>query len=1235
MSDKNDYTPPLGYAVTFDLKISNYSAPLGNRVAFNLTQNDDLPPEPSDTQYIYPQNFDANIFGVEAIIRLKYREVKPIGFHGLNLGVPALRNNSQHLKPTGFDALGFSKQTIKNLNVTVSVLGMDLSRVATPSIINFHKNVYGAGFATALYGRPTIFNLRKYVSVQGLNTMGFGTAYLQGGVRFVRPSSIGGFGTGTPLVINTRADQTTKPTGIVAPALPKPNVSPQILAVKGILGTVWGSPYVQRNPNPIGWSSERFGTAWLSRSPRYFEVSIGNQTQFGAHKIFDAKQSVSPYVPIVGGVFGDVAIRNINFKISPISITAPQFTDWTNVENHARFYGLKGFDSSLYGTASIRNGTPSLIPKGFDNAVFGQALIADRVRRVNTPGFNLMRFGQAIVTKTPQIIPNAISSPSMGQPTLTLYTRYLEVSGRTLSAIGEPFIAMSRRSLKTSGLNFTRIGEPTLSHGVRDLLAKGSDHSRYGQAHQVWFRVRSVAPESIPEIEMQRSHMVGGTRHIEVKGFEATLFGKRITPEYQTIAPNSLSAWAFGEPNLVKTREYLRVIGFATAGTQPADRWGKTTLHNSRQYIVQTFDIDSELNPPKMQGWTAIANRNRVLGPVGSIMTLVGRPSILSKATPILPKGLNDNKFGTHFISAWVRTLRLEGIEPPYFSGWTNLHNAAAVIKPKGFATEKFGTASVTNTRRYFPRIGNFETMLFGEPMISFKIRNLTFESRYSIGPIYIPIHKVDLYTRYVEATSKDFTAFGLPALTIHKKIITPRWTLRDDFGDVGLRNVTPEVKTKGRNAEEFGITSIRTQWREVKTLGDNAQLLGKPLIAFRNRLMTVTGFNMMAIGSALRVRGTGSPPLSTQHIYLNDVSNRDDDPDDDGTTIKDGLGIEAPAGQVPQPSTRTNVLRPTGFLATRFGESDMYSNGILMDNGIKLTKECGTPSVQLALRDVTVEGILSPIIMGKPRLSPHTIYAVTEATPQAIVNHGATGLHKINSFEVFGKPRVWTHTPYLDVRSLQSSVRFGQPRLELSRRIISVEGIRAYRFGWHNVGDGTQTVTTRAGVADSVFGKPSVALEKDKQIQVRVAGINALAIGRVTIDLLHRTVKPTGLNALGMGASRSGTLYMPQSLHVGPRMPVIPVGNLMERFGTTYIGLRVREVLVIGFDACRIEYDPLHFDKRMKVKRGEGGVQPKPIQHLIPVGFDALRTSVSNVKSGVHYIRPDGNSDQFRKGGF
>ena len=62
------------------------------------------------------------------------------------------------------------------------------------------------------------------------------------------------------------------------------------------------------------------------------------------------------------------------------------------------------------------------------------------------------------------------------------------------------------------------------------------------------------------------------------------------------------------------------------------------------------------------------------------------------------------------------------------------------------------------------------------------------------------------------------------------------------------------------------------------------------------------------------------------------------------------------------------------------------------------------------------------------------------------------------------------------------------------------------------------------------------------------------------------------------------------------------------------------------------MEYDYTQFNKRMRVVRQE---LPKQKLFIEPVGFVSSRYGVPNVKPAAHYIRPDGNADQYRKGAF
>ena len=71
--------------------------------------------------------------------------------------------------------------------------------------------------------------------------------------------------------------------------------------------------------------------------------------------------------------------------------------------------------------------------------------------------------------------------------------------------------------------------------------------------------------------------------------------------------------------------------------------------------------------------------------------------------------------------------------------------------------------------------------------------------------------------------------------------------------------------------------------------------------------------------------------------------------------------------------------------------------------------------------------------------------------------------------------------------------------------------------------------------------------------------------------------------------------------------------------------------ITVQGFESFVMEYDYTQFNKRMRVVRQE---LPRPQQPIMMVGSNTSAVGVPDVRAKVHYIRPDGNSDQYRKGG-
>lgn len=1205
---------PSNVNFTFNFTV-RYTAPNGDKLGFNFQEGTSTPPT-TIKQYAFP-NPIAPIDISEPNIRQGSRKVFTDGFDDAFVNEPSIRNNSQFIE-TGYN---------------------EFTEFGNTTLTNGIASIMPDGVFDAEFGETFIYNLLQYVDLDGhaVITEMFGDSLLKGGVRYIDLPGNDHVEFGEAKLINTRADQYVDLVGDDYAKFGEVAVSPQILTVRGIFGTQWGSPYVQRNPNPQGWVSERFGTAWVSRSPRSIAVGLGVATKFGGAKIFDAKQTVFIIDVIAGGIFGDISAKNTRRIIKVSGFYSQSFSDWGVVESTRRAIEVKGFDSRSFGITNIYNKTPSIAPIGIYSFAGLNSAVGYRIRTLKPSGWYQPKFGNHTLAKTPELKPSGFNQSTFGSTWISNKTRSIYAGlGRDSLAIGEITVWHFARYLKPTGIFNDGYGTPRVEHGRRTILAKGSIHSVYGGSAWVSYAVRSLSPSSItyPNIPI---HRVGGTQHIQPFGYIATLFGSRIIPENQSIYPQGFIN-PFGLTMVDLWKKYIKPNGFLTTGQESGHRFGTHRFWNLRQYIEMYYDVDSGLTPPKWTGWTNIENKNKTIGAIGSNSARISEPNIENKARVLSPSGLSALTFGRTMMADRVRSLKLQGMEAPYISGWSAIYNAASAIAQKGFKADTFGIGAILNTRRYFNRIGNFESLEMGTPMIADRIRTLSFEHRYAIAPPYIPIHSVHLYTRYIEEVGRfdDYQAFGNPSLSIHWNIITPRWTMRDAYGYPTLKNVTPELGTRGRNSEEFGQSSIRTQWRELLQQGSETVLWGRSEIAFRDRQLLVNGFTQWNVPRP-KVTKTGVPPYYPQYIWLDAV-------EIDGEE-KDGHGIEPPPrlnAQVSIPTVKTNVIFTEGFIATRYGEQHLQSNGILVDYGISMPDFNQMPRVALKNRTISVgKGIDSTITVGAPRLSPHTIYAVMEAPPQAVDNHYGGNSHYVNSDagarypgEVFGKTVIMLKHRALRNLGLGNIAGYGTPSIELKRRYIDINGIQAHRMGWPSVGDGTQKIIQFSSSIMTLFGRPTLQRNEQLHRTIRPSGFNSLRISSVNwVSHYHRTLEASGLFSQQMGTQKSGdTPFMWQGLRVGELVKGNYGGFENQEFGKAWISNRIREVALAGFESFTCEYDYTAFDKRMRVIRND---LPIPELLIKPIGFVLSSYGVPNVNPAAHYIRPDGNADQYRKGAF
>ena len=1131
----------------------------------------------------------------------------------------------------------------------VNTIGISGSEFGKPSVANKSAHVgVGPAPAQTLYGIPLVYNLLQFVRPTMFDAARYGLPHLQGGVKYLTNVGIDTSAYGEPLVINTTANQEVKTTGIAPPLFFGPVLSPRSLFPNAFYRpTIFGNTDI-RIPVlfPEGVTpATKYGNTnvWFHTRPLYLDGI--NSYESGYPKIFDPTQFVQEVSVIQSAVFGDMRIINKSVTITVASIDDSVVEQWAIVENNRRYYPIKGIESQAFGDTAIQNGTPSLFVAGIAAPDSNPPAIGYRIQQVVPAAFNNMVFGRPVLTKTPELFPQSFTSSVVQKPTVWFKDRTISLIDRGFDSneYGTAIAWFRYRHVRPTPWVSSRYASPTATHGVRELLGNGFIRDAYGNA---WIShgQRTLEPASIYQDYPSR-HMVGGTRYLVPVGYVATLFGTRIIPEQQTVTTQGFTG-TFGLTAIDLYTKYLKPLGYNSYGNQPANRWGAGKIFNSLQYVIQTFDGDSGLVPPAWSTWTMIDNRNKNLNVNGHLSEKFGYSIIYNNAAPLLPKPIEPPLFNKPMISEANRPIPLEGIEPPPMSDWTVVYNDAKVLAPIGFNAELFSLADAVKTRRYYDHIGMIDSFDAGVPMIAYAIRTIDIETRYSIAPPYINLPTIDTLSKYATFRGYETAAYGRPSLSIHFNIIHTRWAHKDNPGYPLVKNVTPEVAAYGHNSELFGSTAIRTEWRNVYADGDRATLFGLAKIADTKQFIKMFGWRDTVVAQKHKIVKTGSPPYSIQQISLDGWYDFDKEEYRDG----DGIAFDENrlGKRVPSPFLNQNVLKARGYDAAEYGTARVWSNNIKVYGNIALHNIGPDIMVSNANRTIGLQdnGIDAVITVGNPRMSPWTIYAVKEAPEQAKRNHKYQFLHYVGESrdippgETFGRVKVESTIRSVFVRSHASS-KFGAPNAELSKRYLKPFGMTRTRVGLPSIPFTPQYIDAydrRGNVNDmSRYGKPDITVMDYGDKEAKAIGFDSLWVGSTAIDLKTRYLLANGFNSQAMGSKLANDKpYMWQGLRVGEHvLNIITAGETLE-FGLAFISPFIREVQLDGFNAFASEYDvdANGFGNRMIVRNAD-----KQLPATSNITVDGIYSSATigyqDIKLGQHYIRPDGNSDQFRKGGY
>ncbi|UZA02088.1 hypothetical protein [Moraxella bovis] len=1146
------------------------------------------------------------MFGVSEVGN-KNQVIRPEGIDGAVFGLSLVATPIRHVYLQGWqsDRFGYVPKDLHTWhNPSDNMLGLYRNSINWQSGLTVwykKRPIFPKSITQNFVSTPFIAHRVRLIQAQGFVSEKVGTALLN------RPESlqIRGWlssGFGQSRLVNTKQFHLIT-TGFKAEAFGVASLSPRMLYPKGIDDQIFGTLKVGWGKFQ-GFDSQAFGYHRISLYAQVIHTQSFTSERFG--ETFLRQAQIAPE-GIFHNIFGDVRIYNRNRTIYPSSILPNPLSTWATIKNRLSVISPNGIHAPDFYPPSIDNLQRYLAPYGFSFTAFGYHQV-----------FHDWQFHRSIFV-------TGFASDSFGQASIANKNQYIKTGNLYPPNIPKPIIELRNNYIAPNGIESLVFGVGVVDFYHRTLTVKGvASHLTIGR---IWisYHTRIIAPASVDNIALAKP-TVGTSQYISPIGFVATRWLTRIIPEIQVIYPKGFGG-KFGHHRIKNHRQYGQMSGFN------AEEFGQTHIYNLRQYIHVVNDEQSELSPNgKQKGfgqWINIFNKNRVIAAFGFRHDIFGRATLSNKAVLVEPIGFDGLDLGNIWVSDKIRYVVTNGINPPPISHWHIIYNDAREIYTKEFANKAaFGGTIIANTRRILTGIGGFDVSVFGQPMIADKIRTIDIEWRYAITPPAIPLPSVHLYTRYI--TPKGFDGanrgkFGLSDVIERFNIVKPRWAYKPLFGVTHIKNLTPEIPIFGHDSQEFGHAFVRNEFRHIYPKNHESLVMGRPTIKDRRQKIEVLGFGGIKIGTHRIIKEI--LPYHPQWIDLNRYNDKDEPIGGYGIKSTNTFGHATM-------SERAIIVRSFG--GEKFGLPSLRDNKIQPQYGI-FEDEFGNATVWIKTQYVNIQkGIVGQTSFGKPRLSPHTIYAPLgdKATSQARVNHTPVNYHRINSMVEFGHTVVSNQHRSVRMYGAHHEL-FGSHLIKNKLIVIKPFGFRLSRFGIPMIPFVPQHIQVRHSVQETIIGWARVSRPEILISHITPKGF-AGEIGKHIVSNLHRTIYAKSFMATQMGRSIGGdTPFMWQGLRIGERVLGSYGGFDSSTFGGAWISNKIREVRVDGFDSFVSESDIKSFKGRLTVKRAIDGLpqKNKQPQAIGAVGIAPPTVPVPNIKNKVHYIRPDGNSEQFRKG--
>lgn len=1202
------YKPPFGHkaAITF-LGDGNYVPPAGHQAAIEFTQGSVAPEQPA--QYVFTSGADGAEFG-EAFTRLGWRPVGAEGFNAAGVGVAVVFNSDQHLRPAGiWRATPFGALSIRNLNreVRPGTLG-NMARYGSAGVKNRNQHLDPSGLQALSVGRPQLRNSRQIVRLTyGIEPRnGYGDARIWNNNPEAYPSGFNSAAYGSPSVWNSR----------------------QYVSAQGIPRTLV------------------FGLADIRNLNRYLPIEgIPRSTGYGRPNVRNRNRTLSP------GSIGRLSTFG-----TPKAWNKTQFA-WTAP-------AARGVS---YGTPTIINLNRTFaFESAGDFATYGAARIWNRNYWLTLGN---------------------IAPPLPGAPYIWNRNQFVRTSAITPRvALGKPEIWNRNQFLRAYGSNMAQFGVTQLTHEHRTIIVGPAPYPPTLPAgHSLSTSPHHVRPQLLNSLQMGWQHAVySDLQFVTAQGFDTLAWGQRIIPVHREIEVAGWHSMEFANPQQIySTTRSIKPAGFATH-EQPWHRWGTNTVWNWRQYVNHHYDADADTNGEKWPLWTKIENRNRVMRTYSTDGAKLSRPEIYLKSRLLFPGSIeapaNPEFYKAGSVTHWLQRVLPEGLFGR-MGAWLVVYYGQGHVRPVPMADfAAVPEPTIVNTRRYYRWVGRIDGSAYGRPFVAYGVRTIACEARFGLEPPLMRLPRIENSDQYVAPVAVEPPGFGLTNLHIYWATLRPRWQDTPLFGAARLHNATPEIHTSGRAFDRYGRPSVRLQWRRVTQVWSDAYaVIGKQLVGYRTRHIEPSSADYLRLGIIAGIEGGRREIPTNRGIYP--------------------AGLSAPSVPSPRTNVWTVRVYQSASDGHRFGQGIRVWANSIYPASIQWRRFIGDPYVRLGYVPDTGGGPYQPPstdpgedddtyvpppsvsrrgIVGaggiatanfqggiRGRVSPHTIYAPAgdEATSQAITNHPTSESPKPIIGMAVGAPRLEHWVRYVAMRGADFEPTFGVPRVQLLRRYIQARGWYHGRQGWQWVKGGVQYLEQydpsgpsvennrwmgRPGVRDP-YAPPPPPPEPQGFSSMRFGNIdntnpNRLdPRARLRVELKNRKLPVSGWDSMVMGRNsyRDGPndyytdpFRYPRRLTVYFPRPAPMAGFHAAQYGVPWVSFRVRDLGVRGFDPSAIDYDDDHFRERMRVIRALEREVP-PNQAVGAQGFDSLESAIVSVMPLAHYIRPDGNSDQHRKGAF